>query len=48
VLYYASDWPHWDTEFPENIAHLSKRADLSPEDKQWLLCATAKKLYKLN
>jgi predicted TIM-barrel fold metal-dependent hydrolase len=48
VLYFASDWPHWDTEFPENIAHLSKRQDLSAADKQWLLSETAKRLYKLN
>ena len=48
VLYYASDWPHWDHEFPENIEHLSRREDLSPEDKTWLLSRTAKKLYKLD
>ncbi len=24
VIYYASDYPHWDTEFPENIAHLEQ------------------------
>ena len=48
VLYYASDWPHWDTEFPANITHLSQRQDLSPADKRWLLAETAKKLYKLN
>jgi predicted TIM-barrel fold metal-dependent hydrolase len=47
VLYYASDWPHWDTEFPENITQLSQRQDLSPADKRWLLSDTAKKLYKL-
>ena len=48
VLYYASDWPHWDSEFPENIDHLNKRKDLSPEAKKWLLADTAKKLYKLD
>jgi hypothetical protein len=48
VLYYASDRPHWDTEFPANITQLSQRQDLSPADKRWLLAATAKKLYKLN
>jgi uncharacterized protein len=47
VLYYASDWPHWDNEFPENIDHLSHREDLSPEAKTWLLSETAKRLYKL-
>ena len=48
VLYYASDWPHWDHEFPQNIDHLSAREDLSPEDKTWLMADTAKKLYKLD
>ncbi|MBI4528040.1 MAG: amidohydrolase [Deltaproteobacteria bacterium] len=47
VLYYASDWPHWDNEFPENIDHLSNRKDLSPEAKKWLMAETSKKLYKL-
>ena len=48
VLYYASDWPHWDTEFPENIHHLAAREDLSPEARKWLLADTAKQLYKLS
>jgi len=48
VLYYASDWPHWDSEFPENIDRLYRREDLSLEDKKWLLAGTAKELYKLN
>lgn len=48
VLYYASDWPHWDNEFPDNIGHLSNRKDLSLEAKKWLMAETAKKLYKLN
>lgn len=48
VLYYASDWPHWDSEFPENIDHLGNREDVSPEGKRWLLAETAKRLYKLN
>ncbi|MBI2090997.1 MAG: amidohydrolase [Deltaproteobacteria bacterium] len=48
VLYYASDWPHWDSEFPENIDHLSRREDLSPEARKWLLAETAKRLYHLS
>ena len=48
ILYYASDWPHWDTEFPENIHHLAGREDLSPEARKWLLADTAKQLYKLS
>jgi hypothetical protein len=47
VIYYASDYPHWDTEFPENIEHLSRREDLNEEAKKWLLAESAKKLYNL-
>ncbi len=45
VIYYASDYPHWDTEFPENIEHLGRRKDLNDEAKKWLFAETAKQLY---
>lgn len=45
VLYYASDYPHWDMEFPENIEQLGKRKDLSDGEKKWLLADSAKRLY---
>ena len=45
VLYYASDYPHWDNEYPKNIEHLSRRKDLSPDDRAWLMADTAKRLY---
>jgi uncharacterized protein len=48
VIYYASDYPHWDNEFPENIDHLARRKDLNDEAKKWLLAETAKKLYNLS
>jgi predicted TIM-barrel fold metal-dependent hydrolase len=48
VIYYASDFPHWDTEFPENIEHLGRRKDLSDEAKKWLFADSAKKLYNLS
>jgi predicted TIM-barrel fold metal-dependent hydrolase len=48
VLYYASDWPHWDSEFPKNIDHIRKRKDLAPEAKKWILAETAKRLYRVN
>ncbi|HEY7218917.1 MAG TPA: amidohydrolase family protein, partial [Candidatus Binatia bacterium] len=47
VIYYASDYPHWDTEFPENIEHLGRREDLDHDAKKWLFAETAKKLYNL-
>jgi uncharacterized protein len=47
VIYYASDYPHWDTEFPENIEHLARRKDLNDEAKKWLFAESAKRLYNL-
>jgi uncharacterized protein len=46
-IFYASDWPHWDNEFPENIHELRKRNDLSEELKQQILSKTARRLYGL-
>ena len=48
VIYYASDYPHWDNEFPENIEHLGRRKDLDDEEKKWLFAESAKKLYNLS
>ena len=48
VIYYASDYPHWDTEFPENIEHLGRRAELNDEAKKWLFAESAKRLYNLS
>src|SRR5262245_9436188 len=45
ALYYASDYPHWDNEYPENIGKLSRREDIPLEAKQWLMAGTAKRLY---
>ena len=47
TLFYASDWPHWDHEFPENIHNLQRREDLSAETKHWIFSGTAKAMYKL-
>jgi hypothetical protein len=46
-IFYASDWPHWDHEFPENIHEMQKRSDLSDEAKRQILSATARRLYGL-
>ena len=46
-IVFASDYPHWDTEFPENIEHLGRRKDLSDEAKKWLFADSAKRLYNL-
>jgi predicted TIM-barrel fold metal-dependent hydrolase len=44
---YASDIPHWDCEFPENLEHLRNHAALSQEVKEKILYKNAKRLFNL-
>ncbi len=44
---FASDIPHWDNEFPENMHKLQAREDLSPEVKEKILYKNARSLYDL-
>jgi predicted TIM-barrel fold metal-dependent hydrolase len=44
---YATDIPHWDCEFPDNLRHLQERADLSQQAKNKILYQNAKALYAL-
>jgi predicted TIM-barrel fold metal-dependent hydrolase len=43
----ATDIPHWDTEFPENLHEIQRRKDLSDETKNKLLYQNAKALYAI-
>lgn len=47
VIMYASDWPHWDTDFPDSIATLLERGDLGDRAKHKILRDNAKQAYKL-
>jgi uncharacterized protein len=44
---YASDIPHWDCEFPENLEQLRNHEALSAEVKKKILSENAKRLFKL-
>jgi len=44
---YATDIPHWDCEFPENLHHTQKHKSLSDETKNLLLYENAKALYAI-
>jgi predicted TIM-barrel fold metal-dependent hydrolase len=46
-LVYASDIPHWDTEFPKNLIGLREHPDLSRETKEKLLYRNAQALFGL-
>jgi predicted TIM-barrel fold metal-dependent hydrolase len=44
---FASDIPHWDTDFPDNLEHLRSHAGLSADTKQKILYENAKRLFRL-
>jgi len=44
-LMYASDWPHWDNEYPESVFHIWQREDLTKEQKQGILRDNALEFY---
>lgn len=44
---YATDIPHWDCEFPENLETLLERKDLSREVKEKVLYSNAKEYFRL-
>ena len=47
VIVYASDFPHWDAEFPGNIQHLLAREDLTESQRAKVAGLNAKRLYGL-
>ena len=46
-LVYASDFPHWDNDFPESLDKLRNRKDLTEIQKQKIFAENAKRLYRL-
>ena len=46
-LMYASDLPHWDSEYPDSIEQLAGRSDLSDARKQAILHDNAARFYAL-
>jgi len=44
-LFWASDWPHWDNEYPESLDELLDRGDLTPPQKVAIARENALRLY---
>ena len=44
---YASDFPHWDAEFPQNIDELWQHKGLSTKTKEKILCHNSKAFFGL-
>ena len=47
-MMYASDYPHWDTEWPHTVSHVVRRKDISDETKQKILADNAKSFYRFS
>jgi uncharacterized protein len=45
VLLYASDYPHWDSEWPNTVRTLLERPDISPTLARKILGDNAKRFY---
>ena len=46
-IMYASDYPHWDSDFPHTVAPIRDRTDLTAEAKAAILGGTAARFYAL-
>jgi hypothetical protein len=45
IVFYATDVPHWDHDYPENLNEMASREDLSPESRRKILGDNARRLY---
>jgi hypothetical protein len=46
-IMYASDYPHWDSDFPHTVEPIRSRADLSEASKRKILGGNAVRFYGL-
>jgi hypothetical protein len=46
-IMYASDYPHWDSDFPHSTTPIRERTDLSPEARAAILGGTAARFYRV-
>jgi predicted TIM-barrel fold metal-dependent hydrolase len=44
-LLYASDYPHWDSDWPNTVRHFLDRQDISDADKRTILGENPQRLY---
>jgi hypothetical protein len=45
TVMYASDWPHWDGDYPHSLFEIQQRQDLTEEQRQGVLHRAAERLY---
>lgn len=47
-ILFASDYPHWDSDFPDTVAKLAGRPDVSAELKRKIFSENPKRFYNLD
>ena len=46
-IMFASDYPHWDGDWPESTKHLRMRADISEDARARIAGENARRFYRL-
>jgi hypothetical protein len=44
-IIYASDYSHWDIDWPNTVRHIVERNDLSQESQEKILTFNARSFY---
>ncbi len=47
-IIYASDYPHWDCEFPDSVRSIAERKELGDDAKRAILSDNARRLFALD
>ncbi|MCQ3812050.1 MAG: amidohydrolase, partial [Acidimicrobiia bacterium] len=45
IIVWASDYPHWDSEFPTSVTGVTGRPDLDDHTKQAIFEVNPKRLF---
>jgi predicted TIM-barrel fold metal-dependent hydrolase len=48
VILYASDFPHWDSNYPHTVKSIADRTTLSDDQKRKVLSENARRFYRLD
>ena len=45
VVMYASDYPHWDSDYPGSLQYMRSREDLTDAQRRGVLYEAANRFY---